>query len=97
MTLLGVELLERLAPYAVASLAVELSRWTTGWLMEALSEAGFAEVRGTLHSGERGRAYGRERIASGDAVDLEEFGVLSWEIGERAASTDGEGMVTARK
>jgi SAM-dependent methyltransferase len=92
---LGVALLERLAPYAVASLAVELSRWTTLWLMESLSEAGFEEVRGTLHSGERGRAYGRERIASGDAVSLDEFGVLSREIGERAAATDGEGMVTA--
>ena len=92
---LGVALLERLAPFAVASLAVELSRWTTSWLMEALSEAGFEEVRGTLHSGERGRAYGRERIASGDAVSLEEFGVLSREIGERAAATAGEGMVSA--
>ena len=91
---LGVALLERLAPFAVASLAVELSRWTTSWLMEALSEVGFDEVRGTLHSGERGRAYGRERIASGDAVDLEEFGELSREIGERAAATEGEGMVT---
>ena len=93
-SLLGVVLLEQLAPFAVASLAVELSRWTTSWLIEALSEEGFDEVRGTLHSGERGRAYGRERIASGDAVNLEEFGVLSRAIGEQASVTEGEGMVT---
>jgi len=94
---LGVALLERLAPFAVASLAVELQRWTTSWLMDALREVGFDEVRGTLHSGEWGRAYGRERIASGDAVDLEEFGKLSREIGERAAATEGEGMVYAAR
>ena len=35
--------------------------------------------------------------ASGDAVSLEEFDVLSREIGERAAATDGEGMVTAAR
>jgi SAM-dependent methyltransferase len=92
---LGVALLERLASFAVASLAVELQRWTTSWLMDALREVGFDEVCGTLHPGERGRAYGRERIASGDAVELEEFAMLSREIGERAAATAGEGMVTA--
>lgn len=94
---LGEELLERLAPLALASLAVELRRWTTDELIADLEGAGFSEVRGTLHSGERGRAYGRERIASGDSIGLAEFGALTSELGTRAAATDGAGMVTARR
>ena len=94
---LGAELLASLAPYALASLAVELRRWTTDELIADLEAAGFSEVRGTLHSGERGRAYGRERIASGETVDLAEFEALTREIGERAAATDGAGMVTAQR
>jgi len=102
----GQELLTQLAPFALDSLAVELRRWTTDELIADLDAARFSEVWGTLHSGERGRAYGRERIAStsggaagaGDKpVDLEEFAALSREIGERAAATDGAGMVTARR
>ena len=102
----GLGLLARLRPLAIDSLAVELRRWTTPELIVDLEAAGFAEVWGTLHSGERGRAYGRERIASnsggaggagGDTVDLEEFEALSREIGERAAATEGAGMVTARR
>ena len=89
-------LLERLAPLALDSLAVELRRWTTEELIAELGAAGFSEVWGTLHSGERGRAYGRERVTSGGGVDLEEFAALSREIGERAAATPGAGMVTAR-
>ncbi len=94
---LGAPLLERLAPHALDSLAVELRRWTTEELIADLEVAGFSEVWGTLHSGERGRAYGRERIASDDPVILEEFDALTREIGERAAATDGAGMVTARR
>lgn len=92
----GRDLLTQLAPHALDSLAVELRRWTTEELIADLEAAGFSEVWGTLHSGERGRAYGRDRIASGEPVTLEEFDVLSREIGERAAATDGAGMVTAR-
>lgn len=94
---LGLPLLERLAPFAIDSLAVELRRWTTDELIAELEGVGFSEVSGTLHSGERGRAYGRERIASGDAIGLEEFDALTREIGQRAAATDGAGMVTARR
>ena len=94
---LGVGLLERLAPFALDSIAVELGRWTTDELIADLEGVGFSEVWGTLHSGERGRAYGRERIASGDSFGLDEFDALTREIGERAAATDGAGMVTARR
>ncbi|MDA0353168.1 MAG: methyltransferase domain-containing protein [Chloroflexi bacterium] len=92
----GRELLARLAPFAIDSLAVELRRWTTPELIADLEGAGFAEVWGTLHSGERGRAYGRERATSNDPIGLEEFEALAAEIGTRAAATDGAGMVTAR-
>ena len=94
---LGADLLAQLAPHALASLAVELRRWTTDQLIAELEAVGFTEVWGTLHSGERGRAYGRERSASGGSLGLEEFDALSREIGERAAATDGAGMVTARR
>ena len=94
---LGADLLAQLAPHALASLAVELRRWTTDQLIAELEAVGFTEVWGTLHSGERGRAYGRERSASGGSLGLEEFDVRSREIGERAAATDGAGMVTARR
>lgn len=93
----GRDLLARLAPHALDSLAVELRRWTTDELIADLEASGFSEVWGTLHSGERGRAYGRERIASDDPTTLEEFESLSREIGERASATDGAGMVTARR
>lgn len=94
---LGADLLANLAPHAITSLAVELRRWTTDQLIADLEGAGFAKVWGTLHSGERGRAYGRERISSDEPIALEEFDALSREIGERAAATDGAGMVTATR
>ena len=92
---LGLPLLERLASHATASLAVQLNRWTTDALIGALDAAHFSEVRATLHSGERGRDYGRRRIAEGAAIDLEAFDALTREIGTRAAATGGAGMLTA--
>jgi SAM-dependent methyltransferase len=92
---LGLPLLERLAPHATASLAVQLHRWTTPALIDLLRRARFSEVHATLHSGERGRAYGRQRIAERTPAPLEEFHTLTQEIGLRAAATDGAGMITA--
>lgn len=94
---LGPNLLVQLASYATSSLAVELRRWTTDELITDLKQAGFAEVWGTLHSGERGRAYGRQQIVEGVDMELRNFNVLAEEIGVRAAATDGAGMVTARR
>lgn len=93
---LGVPLLERLAPLARASLAVEVRRWTTPWLAEALVGAGFREVRPTQHAGDLARAVAR-RLVAGGAVEAVAgtFEVLTRAIGEAAASLPGEEMVTA--
>lgn len=94
---LGPNLLVQLASYATSSLAVELRRWTTDELITDLEQVGFSEVWGTLHSGERGRVYGREQIAEDVEIELRDFNVLAEEIGVRAAATEGTGMVTARR
>ncbi|MSQ42573.1 MAG: class I SAM-dependent methyltransferase [Dehalococcoidia bacterium] len=93
---LGVPLLERLAPFARRSLVVGLRRWTTGWLVEALRGAGFAEVRATMHAGDLARAVARRLIASGDLdAAAPRFAVLTRAFGEAAARAPGESMVTA--
>ena len=96
---LGIPLLAELAPHAIASVATELRRWTTEDLCTELQEAGFNRVRATEHSGERGRAAGREWLASGISLDPGEFEALTREVGERAArGAAGRatgGMVTA--
>ena len=93
---LGVPLLERLAPLARASMVVELRRWTTPWLVEALRAAGFREVRSTQHAGDLARAVARRLVASGeiDAVTVG-FDVLTRALGEAAGTLHGEDMVTA--
>jgi ubiquinone/menaquinone biosynthesis C-methylase UbiE len=92
---LGTPLLERLAPWTERSLVIELERWTTAWLLDALLDAGFREARGTAHSGDTARSHGRARIASGDVPDLEAFAATTMAIGRTAAREDGAMMVTA--
>ena len=93
---LGVPLLERLAPHAVRSLAVELRRWRTPWLVEALHAAGFSEVRGTVHPGDLARHIGRDLIARGAAVDGgSHFEALAGAIGRAGGSRAGDEMVVA--
>ncbi len=93
---LGVPLLERLAPLARASLVVELRRWTTEWLVEALRGAGFREVRATVHTGDLARMVGRQLIARGEAEALApHFATVTRALGEAAAQQPGESMVTA--
>ncbi len=93
---LGVPLLERLAPYARRSFVVELRRWTTDWLAEALRTAGFREVRATVHTGDLARLVGRGLIARGDAAALApHFDAITRALGEAGAQQAGESMVTA--
>lgn len=102
---LGVELLERLAPHARRSTVVELRRWTTAWLREALERAGFAEVRATAHPGELARHVGRALIAASPAATdgrhdaLEAlargFGYWTTRIGEAGGTLPGGGMIAA--
>jgi ubiquinone/menaquinone biosynthesis C-methylase UbiE len=93
---LGAPLLGRLAPLALASMVVELRRWTTPWLVEALRAAGFGDVRASQHAGDLARAVARRLIASGDIDAVaEDFAVLTRALGEAAASLPGEEMVTA--
>ncbi len=92
---LGVPLLERLAPHAERSLVVELQRWTTNWLVAALLDAGFAEARGTAHSGDVARAHGRRLIAEDRVPNIEAFAAVTRDLGRRAPATPGWRMVTA--
>ena len=102
---LGIELLERLAPHARRSTVVELRRWTTAWLREALERAGFAEVRATAHPGELARHLGRALIAASPAAaggqrDALEaltrgFGYWTARIGEAGGTLPGDGMIAA--
>jgi SAM-dependent methyltransferase len=93
---LGVPLLERLAPFARQSLTVELRRWTTDWLIEALRRAGFRDVRATVHTGDLARLVGRALIARGEAEALApHFDTLTRALGEAVAQQPGESMLTA--
>ena len=102
---LGVELLERLAPHARHSTVVELRRWTTAWLRDALKRAGFAEVRATAHPGELARRLGRALIAASPAATAGErdalealtgsFGYWTALIGEAGGTLPGDGMIAA--
>ncbi|MEZ4502451.1 MAG: class I SAM-dependent methyltransferase [Dehalococcoidia bacterium] len=94
---LGVPLFERLAPHALRSTRVEMRRWTTVWLVDALSQAGFASVRATAHPGEAARHIGRDLIASGVAATLDAatFEALAAAIGRTTGTLPGTTMVEA--
>ena len=93
---LGAPLLERLAPLARRSLVVELRRWTTDWIVEALRAAGFSDVRATVHTGDLARLFARPLIARGEAEALApHFDAITRALGEAAARQPGESMVTA--
>jgi hypothetical protein len=59
----GVPVLERLAPHVARANLVELRRWRTPDMVEAISRAGFREARATVHPGELGRRFARELLA----------------------------------
>jgi SAM-dependent methyltransferase len=93
---LGVALLEGLAPYALRSTVVEMRRWDTEWLIEALRGAGFASVRGTVHPGEVARHVARDVIASGavEAFALV-FEDVASAVGRAAGARDGRELIEA--
>ena len=89
---LGVPLLRHLAPLARRSTVVELRRWTTAWLVEALVAAGFSEARSTAHPGELARLRARELLAEGGASAAEaRFEQEAASIGRSAAAVDSAG------
>ena len=75
---------------------MELRRWTTQWLVEALGRAGFAEVRATAHPGEAARRFARELLAH-DAMDAvaPTFEQVASALGASAGSLPGDEMVLA--
>ena len=92
---IGAPLLERLAPLARASMVVELQRWTTPWLVDALQSAGFHEVRATQHAGDLARAVARRLIAAGGAEAAAQHFGMTRSLGEAASTLPGEEMVSA--
>jgi hypothetical protein len=93
---LGIALLERLAPHVVRATAVELQRWSTPALVEALRRAGFREARATVHAGELGRRFARDLLAR-DAMTsfVPLFSEATRALGTLAGTQPGEAMVTA--
>ena len=93
---LGVPLLGRLAPYARRSMLVELRRWRTAWLLEALRAAGFSEVRATADSGDLARRFARDLIARG-AIDrlAPHFEDVTRALARAAVWQRGDTLVTA--
>ena len=95
---LGVPVLERLAPLARRTTVVEMRRWTTEWLVDALEAAGFRDVRPTAHPGDIARHVGRELIARGDVDAVApHFAALTTAIGVAAGRRPGREMVAARR
>ncbi len=95
---LGVPFLERLAPLALRCSVVEMRRWTTEWLVDALEVAGFRDVRPTAHPGDIARHVGRELIARGDIDAIAtHFDALTSAIGVAAGRRPGREMVVARR
>lgn len=93
---LGVPLLRHLAPLARRSTVVEMRRWTTGWLVEALRSAGFAEARGTADPGEIARHVARTLLARGEMDTVAPaFEETARAIGVAAGAQPGEGLVVA--
>lgn len=93
---LGVALLERLRPHVRASWVVELVRWRTAPLVEALGRAGFVQVRATVHPGELGRRFARELLTRGAMPAMApQFAEATRALGRLAASQAGDAMVRA--
>jgi ubiquinone/menaquinone biosynthesis C-methylase UbiE len=93
---LGVALLERLRPHVTGATVVELRRWSTPALVDALRRAGFREARATVHAGELGRRFARDLLARNAMASFAPlFTEATRALGTLAGSQPGEGMVTA--
>lgn len=93
---LGVPLLEALRPFGRRCLLVEMRRWSTVRLREALEAAGFTSVRSTAHPGELGRHFAREALRAGSMERLASlFADATASLGRMAGALPGEAMVVA--
>lgn len=91
----GVPMLEALAPHVARANLVELHRWATPALVEALRRAGFREARATVHPGELGRRFARDlltRQAMAPFAPL--FAEATGALGRLAGSQPGDAMVS---
>lgn len=95
---LGVLLLEQLAPHVLRATVVEMRRWTTEWLAEALVACGFTDVRTTVHPGELARHFARD-LLSRDAMEsfVPLFEDATRALGALAGGQPGRGMVAASR
>ena len=93
---LGVPLLERLSVHIEQSSVVQLRRWSTAGLVEALRQAGFREARATVHPGELGRHFARDLLARNAMAPFAPlFDDATRALGRLAGSQPGEAMVSA--
>lgn len=93
---LGIELLEQLVPYVRKSTVVNLSRWTTAWLVDALKRTGFCRVHATAHPGVLARHMGRALISTSPVEALTHgFEVWPHILGQAAGRLPGTGMIAA--
>jgi SAM-dependent methyltransferase len=93
---LGIPLLERLQPYVAHASVVELQRWSTPALVDALRRAGFREARSTVHPGELGRRFARDLLARNAMTSFAPlFADATRALGALAGSQRGDAMVVA--
>lgn len=93
---LGIPLLNRMGPLSYRSTVIELKRWTTAELVEALRATGFREVQTTAHPGDVARQFARY-FFSRDAMHSisSTFSDMSTAIGTIAGSIPGNEMILA--
>ena len=91
----GAPMLEALAPHIARSNLVELHRWATPALVEALRRAGFREARATVHPGELGRRFARDLLTrQAMAPFARHFHDATGALGRLAGSQPGDAMVS---
>ena len=90
----GVPVLERLESHVARANLVELRRWSTPDLVEAIRRVGFREARATVHPGELGRRFARDLLAR-DAMGpfAPHFHDATRALGVLAGSQAGDAMV----
>lgn len=95
---LGIPLLEPFASHVLRSTLVEMRRWDTASLAEALRAAGFTAVRTTVHPGELGRRFARDLLSRREMPAFAPlFAEATRALGGIAGSQHGDAMVAATK
>lgn len=94
----GVPVLERLVPHVARANLVELHRWSTPDLVEALRRAGFREARATVHPGELGRRFARDLLTRDAMTPFAPlFEAATGALGRLAGSQPGDAMVSGMR